>query len=185
MKLKMAQNSLFAILLRSPWWVSFALAAGVFAALRMAVPGLYAGFFALPFLAIGLYGAWLALRAPSAASLDQTLKTVVAMTWEEFRGAVEEAYRRAGYSVSRLAGEGADLALVKGGRTALVACKRWRVARTGIEPLRLLDDARRRQHAQDCIYLCSGELTEQARAFATDKKVRIVVGRELAALLKK
>ena len=185
MKMKMAQNSLFAILLRSPWWASFAVAGAVFASLRMAVPDLYAAFFALPFLAIGLYASWLALRAPSAASVDKTLKALGAMTGEEFRARVEEAYRREGYTVSRHAGEGADLELVKAGRTSLVACKRWRVARTGAEPLRQLHEARGKRDAQDCLYLCSGELTEQARAFASEKKVQIVGGRELAGLLRK
>jgi restriction system protein len=182
--MKMAQNSLFAILLRSPWWASFAVAGAVFGALRMAVPDLYAAFFALPFLAIGLYASWLALRAPSAASVDQALKKMGGMSWEDFRGAVEEGYRREGYAVSRFAGEGADLELAKAGRTALVACKRWRVARTGVEPLRQLDAARRKRDAQDIIYFCSGELTEQARAFADENKIRIVAGAELARLVR-
>jgi restriction system protein len=182
--MRMAQNSLFAILLRSPWWASFLVAGAVFAALRMAVPDLYAAFFALPFLAIGLYAAWLALRAPSAASVDQALKKIGTMSWEDFRGAVEEGYRREGYGVSRFAGEGADLELAKAGRTALVACKRWRVARTGAEPLRQLHDLRRKRDAHDCTYLCSGELTEQARAFADDNKIRIVAGAELARLVR-
>jgi restriction system protein len=184
MKLRMAENSLFAVLLRAPWWVSFAVAGAIFASLRMAVPDLYAAFFALPFIAIGLYASWLALRAPSAASVDKALKAAAAMTWEEFRGHVEEAYRRKGYTVSRSAAEGADLELEKAGRTALVACKRWRVARTGAEPLRQLHDLGMKRQAQDCVYLCAGELTEQARAFAAEKKMHVVTGRDLARLLK-
>jgi restriction system protein len=180
--MRMAQNSLFAILLRSPWWVSFVAAAGIFAALRMLLPALYAAFFALPFAVIGCYAGWRALRAPSAASVSEALQALGAMTWEEFRAAVEEGYRREGYTVSRLAVEGADLQLVKAGRTALVACKRWRVARTGIEPLRQLHDLRRNREAQDCLYLCGGELTDQARAFAAENKMHIVAGPQLATL---
>jgi restriction system protein len=185
MKMKMAQNSLFAILLRSPWWASFAVAVAVFGALRMAVPDLYAAFFALPFLGIGLYASWVALRTPSAASVERALKAIGAMGWEDFRAALEEAYRGKGYTVSRSSGEGADLELAKAGRTALVACKRWRVARTGVEPLRQLHELGRKRDAQDCVYLCSGELTEQARAFADEKKIHIVGGKGLAGLLKK
>jgi restriction system protein len=183
-KLRMAQNSLFAILLRAPWWVSFAVAGAIFASLRMAVPDLYAAFFALPFIAIGLYASWLALRAPSAASLDKTLKKIAAMSWEEFRGAVEEGYRREGCAVSRYAGEGADLELSKAGRIALVACKRWRVARTGIEPLRQLNGLRLKRDAHEAIYLCSGELTDNAREFAEQNKMRIVRAAELARLVR-
>ena len=55
MKLRMHENSLFAILLRSPWWVSFLIAGGLFAGLRLVVAPLYASFFALPFAVIGAY----------------------------------------------------------------------------------------------------------------------------------
>jgi restriction system protein len=185
MKLRMAENSLFAVLLRAPWWVSFVVAGAVFAALRMVAPDLYAAFFALPFLAIGLYASWLAVRKPSAASVEKSLKSIGAMTWEEFRGHVEDAYRRKDYTVSRSAGEGADLELAKAGRKALVACKRWRVARTGVEPLRQLQELGAKREVNDCVYLCSGELTEQARAFATEKNIHIVSGPALAGLLRK
>ena len=182
MKFRMAQNSLFAILLRSPWWVSFAVAAATFAGLRLLLPGLYAAFFALPFAAIGSYAAWLALRAPSAAYVAKALEAIGAMGWDDFRNAVEAGYRREGYAVGRLAGEEADLELVKAGRTSLVACRRWRVARTGIEPLRQLHAACRKREAQECLYLCAGEITGNALAFAAEHKIRIVSGAELARL---
>jgi restriction system protein len=182
MKLRMAQNSVFAILLRSPWWVSFVVAGGVFAALRLVLPELYAAFCALPFAAIGGYAAWLALRAPSERSVAKALEAIGAMAWDEFRSAVETAYRREGYAVSRLAGDDADLELVKAGRTTLVACRRWRVARTGIEPLRQLHAAGKKRDAQECIYLCAGEITANALAFAAERKIRIVSGAELARL---
>jgi restriction system protein len=183
MKFRMAQNSLFAILLRSPWWVSFAVAAGIFAGLRFLLPALYAAFFALPFAVIGGYAAWLALRAPSEASVARALEAIGAMAWDEFRGAVEAGYRREGYEVSRLAGEDADLELARAGRTSLVACRRWRVARTGIEPLRQLHAAGRKRGAQECIYLCGGTITDNALAFAAANKVRIVSGAELLRLV--
>ena len=40
MKWQMAENSLFAVLLRSPWWVSFLVAAGVFALMRYFLPAM-------------------------------------------------------------------------------------------------------------------------------------------------
>ena len=66
MKFQMAKNSLFAILLRSPWWMSVAIAAGLFAAARLVLPQAYAVFVGLPFLAIGCYVGARQLRAPSA-----------------------------------------------------------------------------------------------------------------------
>jgi restriction system protein len=184
MKFRMAQNSLFAILLRSPWWVSFVVTAAVFAGLRFLLPPVYAAFCALPFAAIGCYAGWRALRAPSESSVAKALEAIGAMAWGDFRNAVEAAYRREGYEVSRLAGEDADLELAKAGRTSLVACRRWRVARTGIEPLRQLHAARRKRDAQECIYLCGGGITENALAFAAENGIRIVSGRELARLVK-
>ena len=182
MKFRMAQNSLFAILLRSPWWMSFVVAAAVFAGLRLVLPALYAAFCALPFAAIGGYAAWLALRAPSEKSVAKALEAIGAMAWDDFRIAVEAGYRREGYEVSRLAGEDADLELAKAGRTSLVACRRWRVARTGIEPLRQLHAAGRSRDAQECVYLCAGEITGNALGFAAQYKIRIVSGPELARL---
>src|SRR6185295_1295474 len=104
MKLRMAENSLFAILLRSPWWASFAVAAAVFAASRLAVPALYAAFFSLPFIGIGCVAGWRQLRAPSAAALERSLARVSAMTWDEFAAALEGHYTRQGYAVTRIAG---------------------------------------------------------------------------------
>jgi restriction system protein len=183
MKFRMAQNSLFAILLRSPWWVSFAVAAAIFAGLRFVLPALYAAFCALPFAAIGGYAAWLALRAPSEKSVAKALEAIGAMAWDDFRIAVEAGYRREGYEVSRLAGEDADLELAKAGRTSLVACRRWRAARTGIEPLRQLHAAGRTREAQECIYLCGGGITDNALAFAAENRIRIMSGAELVRLV--
>src|SRR3954471_23060190 len=70
-RLRMADNSLFAILLRAPWWTSFLVAAGVVASLRLVVPTAYAIFFALPFMVIGGIAGWRQLRAPSAAAVER------------------------------------------------------------------------------------------------------------------
>ena len=40
--MKLNENSLFAILLRSPWWMSLTIALGVFVIARLFVPPLYA-----------------------------------------------------------------------------------------------------------------------------------------------
>ena len=145
MKLKMNENSIFAVLLRSPWWMSAGIAAALFAATRLVLPaeyGPYAFFAALPFFVIAGYLGWQQLRAPSEARITQAMEALRAMAWTEFSAAVEEAFRREGYTVARIAAAGADLELTKAGRVTLVACKRWKVARTGIEPLRELDSAR-------------------------------------------
>ena len=183
MKLRMHENSLFAVLLRSPWWISIAIAAGLALAARLVIPDLYAVFVGLPFLGIGLFAGWKQFRAPSAKRVAGTLEAVREMGWGEFSGALEDAFRRDGYAVSRLNGAAADFEMTKGGRTSLVSCKRWKVARTGIEPLRELDAARRAREAHECVYVAAGEITDNARAFAGEKKIRLAEGAELARLL--
>ena len=186
MKLRMAKDSLFAILLRSQWWISIAVAAGIVAVVKLVLPGVpvaYAVFAALPFIVIGAIAGWRQLRQPSRARVVDTLESVRTMSWGDFSGALEDAFRRDGYTVSRLAGPAADFELTKGGRTSLVACKRWKVARTGVEPLRDLDEARRARDAHEVIYVATGEVTEGALKFAREKGIRVVHGAELAKLL--
>ena len=183
MKLQMAKNSLFAILLRSPWWISIAAAAGIFAAARLVLPEIYAFFVALPFAVIGGYAGWRQRHVPSAARVADTLQALRAMSWDEFSGAIEDAFRRDGYIVSRMLGAEADFELTKAGRVSLVGAKRWKVARTGIEPLRELHAAGRARGAHECIYVAAGEITDNARVFAAGKNIRLVHDAELAKLL--
>ena len=186
MKLRMAKDSLFAVLLRSPWWISIAIAAGIVVVVRLVLPGVhvaYAVFAALPFIVIGAIAGWRQLRQPGTARVAGTLEAVRGMSWGDFSGALEDAFRRDGYAVSRLDGPAADLELTRGGRTSLVACKRWKVARTGVDPLRELDAAKRARDAHECIYIATGEITDGALKFAREKGIRVVHGAELAKLL--
>ncbi len=186
MQVQMAKDSLFAILLRSPWWVSIVLAAGIVGAARFTVPEvytIYAFFAALPFIVIGGVAGWRQLRAPSAARVADALEAVRAMSWGDFSGALADALRDDGYAVSRLTGAAADFELAKAGRISLVACKRWKAARTGVDPLRDLYDAKRAREANECIHVATGEITDGARAFASERNIRLIHGAELAKLL--
>jgi restriction system protein len=184
--MKMNENSLFAVLLRSPWWISLAVGAGVFALTRALLPEAYAPyaiFSALPFLVIGCVAGWKQLRAPSAERVGAALEALRTLSWEEFSHALEEALRRDGYNVKRLALAGADLELTRAGRVTLAGCKRWKAARAGIEPLRELEAARQARDAHECLYVAAGDLTDNARAYAAEKKFRLLEGAELAKLL--
>lgn len=185
MKLKMHDNSLFAVLLRSPWWVSLLLTLAIFAGLRLVIPWYYAAFGSLPIFIIGLVAAWRQLRAPSAESIAAALEGLRNLNWDAFSLLLEEAWRREGYAVERLGGAQADFELVKAGRRTLVAGKRWKAARTGVEPLRELQAAGEAREAGECVYVVAGELSEQARRFANENRIRIVEGAELARLAKR
>ena len=181
MQLKLHQNSLFAILLRSPWWVSALAALIVFGLVRLFLEWPYALFAAAPFIVIGAYAAFQQLRKPGAKRIAATLARARAMPWEEFCAALEAAYRREGNGVTRV---GDELQLTRGGRVTLVACKRWKASRTGIEPLREFDAATRGRGAHGRTYIAAGEVTDNARVFAAEKNIQLVQEAELAELLK-
>ena len=186
MKWKVNENSLFAILLRSSWWISFVIAGTVTAVAIALLPEAYRIFgivTGLPFLVIGCIAAWKQLQAPSRSRIDNTLAAVRAMSWAEFSRAIEAAYRRQGYGVSAVSGTAANFEITKEGRTALVNCKRWKVAHTGVEALRDLHAMKEARSAHECIYVAAGEFTDNARAFAIKHAIKLVGGPELARLL--
>jgi restriction system protein len=186
MKLKMAENSLFAILLRSRWWISFVVAAAIFAVAMALLPREYAPFGAmgaLPFLIIGGMALSRQWGAPSASAIEARLTQVQAMSWAEFSAQLEAVYRGAGYAVTRISG-GADFMLEKGGRTTLVSAKRWKAAHQGVEPLRELDAARQARDADFAVFVSLAPLTDKAIAFGTSASVRLIQGSDLAVLLK-
>jgi restriction system protein len=186
-KLKIAEKSLFAILLRSPWWISIALAAAIVLLARLALPAhlvLYMALGATPFVVTGVIAAWKQLRAPSAANISSTLEAVGIMSWRDFSAAVEDAYRRDGYAVTRLPGPEADFEIVKAGRAALVSCKRWKAASNGIEPLRNLHSVMEAREARESIFITTGGLSDSARRFAIEKNIPVIQGAELARLLR-
>ncbi len=186
MKWQMNENSLFATLLRSSWWISFAIAGTVTAIAIALLPeahrviGTVTG---LPFLVIGCIAAWKQLQAPSTTRVDNTLATVRAMSWVDFSRAIETAYQQQGFAVSAVSGTAANFEITKEGRTTLVSCKRWKVAHTGVEALQHLHAMKEARNAHECIYVAAGEITDNARAFATKHAIKLVGGPELARLL--
>lgn len=186
MKLKMAQNSLFAILLRSPWWVSILIVAVISLASGALLPTPYVAFGvmgALPFLVIGLMAAWRQRNALSPARASAALDRAGAMSWRDFSAAMEAAFVRQGYAVKRMNSPAADFQLVKGSRVTLVSCKRWKAASHGVESLRDLVAAKEAQGAQQCSYISLGEVTNNARRYATEQGVELVSETALAQLL--
>jgi len=178
----MSQDTLFGMLLRQRWWVSLLIGSGGYLALRVFLPAEVAIVAALPFLAIGALAAWRQLRVPSGARLEAALERVRALSWEACAAALEKSYRRDGFSVTRLEGA-ADFELEKAGRRLLISAKRWKAAHSGIEPLRELHEAGARRGDVACVYLFAGEISDNARAFAMEKKIWLLDGAELVKLV--
>ncbi len=186
MNWKMSENSLFAILLRSSWWISVAIAGVVSAAAFALLPEAYrnAGIVSgMPFLIVGCIAAWKQFQAPSKGRIESTLTAVRAMSWVEFSRAIEAAWRRDGYEVRAIGGDTANFEIMKDGRTMLVNCKRWKVAQTGVDALSDLHAMKESRDAQGCIYIAVGAITDNARAFAIKHSIKLVGGAELAQLL--
>lgn len=184
----MARNSLFAILLRSPWWISFGVVLAFAAASAALLPAKYVVFGlmgALPFFVIGLIAAYRQLRAPSERHVEQTLQQVAAMPWREFCQMLEQAFQTKGYQVSRLDGAAADLEMRKDGQTTLVAGKRWKAASHGVEPMRALDRERQSKDASHCIYITLAALNDASQRFAEKQAIQMVNGVTLVQLLGK
>ncbi|MFJ3460514.1 restriction endonuclease [Achromobacter spanius] len=187
MKFKMSQNSIFAVLLRSPWWMSAGVAvllsAGGFAALPLeyAAMGVFA---AVPFAVISIMAAYKQLRAPSGARVQAVTETVAAMSWADFSKTVEAGFRRDGCEVERLQAPGADFALSKDGHVAIVSAKRWKAARNGVEPLRELQAVREKRGAREAIYIALGDVSDNALQYAKAQGVSLMTAPELTKLLR-
>jgi len=179
----MAKRSLFAVLSRSPWWLSVLIAAALFMAVRQFMPDYAAIASTLPFLAIAGYAGWRQSRAPNPERVGEVLAALRAVSWQKFSAGMEAAFRSEGYAVVAHTGGAADFELRKNGRVALAGCKRWKVAQAGIEPLRELFQAKEISGAHDCIYVTAGDLSPNARQFAAQMKIRLLCEAELVALL--
>ncbi len=193
MKFRMPPNSLFAILLRSSWWISTAIGVGIgllAVALMPAswrVAGALSGF---PFLVIGAMAAWRQAQLPSTARVEQTRLAVNAMAWPAFAALLEQAFGRDGYTLADVGprtGSGVDFVLERKGRRMLVSARRWKSARTGVEPLRALQTAREAADddmPNDALYVALGELTDSARAFAAEHRIAVWQTAELTQALR-
>jgi restriction system protein len=179
----MAKRSLFAILSRSPWWLSLLIAAALFMVVRQFMPDYAALASTAPFLAIAGYAGWRQSRVPNPERVGEVLAALRAMSWQEFAAKIEAAFRSEGHAVVALTSGAADFELRKNGRVALAGCKRWKVAQTGIEPLRELVLAKETAGAQECIYVAAGDLSQNARQFAAENQVRLLCETELVQLL--
>ena len=187
MKFQMAKNSLFAVLLRSSWWVSAAIAAVLVLVSLATLPAEYRVIGALsatPFVVIAALAARRQWRLPSEASVLQAQQVVATMQWPQFADLLEQAFRRDGYTVQRGALPAFDFELNRQGRKMLVCARRWKTARTGLETLRALQAAREESGAADALHIGLGELTDNARPFAAQHHIAMWQAAELAQALR-
>ena len=183
----MAKNSLFAVLLRSPWWISvgIALLLGLLGVALLPdqyrVAGALSG---LPFAVIGAIAARAQWHLPSAQRVAQTQLALATMAWPAFALLLEQAFRRDGYTVQRGKTAAVDFELERQGRRMLVSARRWKSARTGLEALRALQTARQTSDAPDALYIGLGPVSDNARPYAAQHQIAIWQAAELAHALR-
>jgi restriction system protein len=186
MKFKMAPNSVFAILLRKPWWISLALAS-VFVLVAFALLPqdlrVVGSLGAIPFFVISGVAFVRQWHAPSAREVDALTQALSVMGWADFSKALTQAYAAQGYAVRAIEG-GADLRIEREGRIGLVAARRWKAARHGEEGIQNLVDAVTREGASGGHYLALGELTPGAQRLVRQHGVQCLQAAELAQLLR-
>lgn len=187
MKYKMAPNSLFAVLLRSPWWISLTIGAALGGAAVALLPPAYRVAGALsgfPFIVIAVMAAWRGRGKASPALIEHSAKALGSMSWPVFANTLEAAFRRDGFTVQRAQSGAYDFDIERAGRRMLVAAKRWKSAHTGLEPLRALQAAREAAEAPDALVIALGELTEPARQLAARERIAVWQAPELAQKLR-
>jgi len=185
MKLKMSEQSLFAILLRSPWWISFALVAVFALASSALLPAPYIAYGVMggfPFLVIGIVAAWRQWHTPKPADVAGVLARVGAMSWPEFSAAVEKAYQGQGHAVKPLKNVCADFQLTRAGQVTLVCCRRWKAASQGMDVMRDLTALQKTLQADQSMLITLGQVSEAARRFAKEHGIQIVSEQQIAAL---
>ena len=185
MKFKMSDKSLFAILLHSPWWYSFLIAAVLLLLARVFLPeairavGMLSS---IPFAVLGFIAAWRQRDKPSPERVSMALDQLAKMSWKQFLPIMEQAFVQQGFSVTTLNSNSADLQLEKSGRVTLVSCKRWKAATLGVEVLR---DLKAMQVSEEASYAACISLslpTGVALKFAKENAIQLICQDELASL---
>jgi restriction system protein len=168
MKWKMAENSLFAVLLRSPWWISFALAIVVGLVGRLVFPQQFATvatLSGLPFAVIGVMALRRQWGAPSSEKVAALVQELQTLSWPAFASRLEAGWTRHGFQVEHLHGP-ADFRLKKDGASTLVMAKRWKAGNHGVEALKTLAQERTAQDARFGVYIALAPLSQPCTVFA-------------------
>jgi restriction system protein len=185
MKFKMSDKSLFAILLRSPWWYSFLIAAVLLLLARVFLPEAFRAvgmLSSIPFAILGVIAAWRQRDKPSPERVSMALDQLAQLPWKQFLPIMEQAFVQQGFTVTQLNSNAADLQLEKLGRVTLVSCKRWKAATLGVEVLR---DLKAMQVSQEASYSACISLslpTGVALKFAKENAIQLICQDELASL---
>lgn len=158
----------------------------------VALGSMFGNLFGFLFVLACLAGGFLGWkhRRNQAAFLHQhiDLAWLNQLSWQDFERAVAEVYRQQGYEVEELGGGGADggvdLKLRRGGELSVVQCKRWKVYKVGVQPVRELFGVMAAERANRAIFITSGVYTFEALRFAEGQPIDLVDGAQFAQMMR-
>ena len=177
MAFKMADGSLFAILLRSPWWYSFLIAAALLALSIAVASGQYIIFgvtAGLPFLVLSAFAGYRQWQRPSSKRIQEVMQLAREMRASALADKIASAYTNEQFNAVAFKGNAADLQLTRGSRTILLSCKRFKAATTGIDPLKELVAAGEKADATGYLFVALGGLSENARSYAKQHSIELI-----------
>jgi restriction system protein len=186
MAFTMAKSSLFAVLLRSPWWYSvlvglvFLGGSLIFGEGKYLVLGIFG---ALPFLGIAGYAGYKQSQLPSHKRVPEVAQKARKMPAAEIAGNIADRYIEKRYDSAAFKGNAADLELTRGHQKILLCSKRFKVANTGIEPLKQLVAAGENNEATGYLYVALGEISTSAREYARQNNIEFIQAARLAAFI--
>jgi restriction system protein len=184
MAFKVAKSSLFAMLLRSPWWYS-ALIGLFFIGISLIIAGgqyvIFGVATSLPFFGIAGHAGYKQSQQPSQKRVLEVAQQVQKMRAVQIAEKIAKEYIDNGYQCNVFKGNAADLELTRGYRTILLCSKRSKVGNTGIEPLKQLVAAGENIEATGYLYVALGEISATAHDYAIKNNIEIIRATKLAA----
>ena len=184
MAFKMAKGSLFAVLLRSPWWYSVLIGLFFITASLPIADGKYVIFgitVALPFFGIAAYSAYKQSKRPSQKRVVEVAEQAWTMRASEITEKIANRYIESGYESKLYRGNAAELELTRGHRIVLLSSKRFKVGNTGVDPLKQLVAAGEAAEATSYLYVALGEISSAARTYASQNNIELIQANELTA----
>jgi restriction system protein len=110
------------------------------------------------------------------------------MSWREFEGLVAEYFRREGFDVKLIGGNGpdggVDVELRKGAEFWLVQCKQWRATKVGVDVVRELYGVMAARGATGAYVVTSASFTKDAQGFVNGRNIHLISGNNLIDQLK-
>jgi len=183
MAFRMAEGSLFALLLRSSWWISVCIALAIItlslaiAEAQFLILGI-AG--ALPFLGIAAYAGYQQYQRPSRKRIQEVAMEAKTMRADQLAKKIAARYIEKRFDCKTLKGGEANLELSRGHEKILLNSKRFKVANTGIDPLKKLVEAGEKGEATGYLHVALGTVSKAAIDFAKHNNIEIIQADRLA-----